>query len=140
MRKIPCFPVGLITPTALWSSGFAPKGCCIVKQVCQFVAGPFWWKNTYSVSWNILQGTTRGVPQNRERIQKDTQKQLLSSSCLIEGLARFPTVCHQRPGLFSKSETKWVGREVSNCCKEWLEEMAWSSICSHLDLSVDLCL
>lgn len=31
------FPVGLITSIALGSQGFAPKGCCIVKQVCQFV-------------------------------------------------------------------------------------------------------
>lgn len=60
----------------VWLQGI--KGC-IVKPVCQVAADTLGWKDTFGISREILQGETRGASQNKQRVQKDPQKQLLSS-------------------------------------------------------------
>lgn len=64
--------------------------------------------------WGDFQGATRGVSQNKERVQKDRRTEtatfLLQGFCLIAGLVRFPTVYHQMPRHVSNSEAK-VGWE-----------------------------
>lgn len=54
------FHDSLVTSTALWLSGLPGVA-----------ASPLWWKDTSSVSGQILQGATKGISQNRERVQKD---------------------------------------------------------------------